>query len=35
VVLDWLQQAVGFGSRWFGTIHDTASVWTMLALAAA
>ncbi|MGI8766156.1 MAG: pyridoxal phosphate-dependent decarboxylase family protein [Gemmatimonadaceae bacterium] len=35
VVLDWLRQAIGLGDGWFGVINDTASISTMLALAAA
>jgi aromatic-L-amino-acid decarboxylase len=33
--LDWLRQMLGLGDGWFGIINDTASVTTMLALAAA
>lgn len=33
--LDWLRQLMGLTEGWFGTITDTASVSTMLALAAA
>jgi aromatic-L-amino-acid/L-tryptophan decarboxylase len=35
VVLDWLRQMVGLGPGWFGMITDTASISSMLALAAA
>ncbi|MEO7218044.1 MAG: pyridoxal-dependent decarboxylase [Gemmatimonadaceae bacterium] len=35
VVLDWLRQALGLPSTWFGVINDTASISTMLALVAA
>jgi aromatic-L-amino-acid decarboxylase len=35
VVLDWLRQMLGLGSDWFGIITDTASMSSMLALAAA
>ncbi|MGI8508169.1 MAG: pyridoxal phosphate-dependent decarboxylase family protein [Gemmatimonadaceae bacterium] len=35
VVLDWLRQAIGLEPGWFGVINDTASISTMLALAAA
>ena len=35
VVLDWLRQALGLPSSWFGVINDTASISTMLALVAA
>jgi aromatic-L-amino-acid decarboxylase len=35
VVLDWLRQAIGLGDGWFGVINDTASISSMLALAAA
>jgi aromatic-L-amino-acid decarboxylase len=33
--LDWLRQLLGLGAGWFGIINDTASISTMLALAAA
>ncbi|MFN8571338.1 MAG: pyridoxal-dependent decarboxylase [Gemmatimonadaceae bacterium] len=33
--LDWLRQMLGLSSGWFGVINDTASISTMLALAAA
>lgn len=33
--LDWLRQMLGMGPGWFGMITDTASISTMLALAAA
>jgi aromatic-L-amino-acid/L-tryptophan decarboxylase len=33
--LDWLRQLLGLGDGWFGIISDTASISTMLALAAA
>jgi aromatic-L-amino-acid decarboxylase len=33
--LDWLRQMLGLGSGWFGVINDTASMTTLLALAAA
>jgi aromatic-L-amino-acid decarboxylase len=33
--LDWLRQMLGLGDGWFGVINDTASVTTLLALAAA
>jgi len=33
--LDWLRQMLGLGDGWFGVINDTASITTMLALAAA
>ena len=33
--LDWLRQMLGLREGWFGTITDTASLSTMLALAAA
>lgn len=33
--VDWLRQMLGLGAGWFGVINDTASVTTMLALAAA
>ena len=35
VVLDWLRQMMGLAPGWFGIICDTASMSTMLALAAA
>ncbi len=35
VVLDWLRQLVGLAPGWFGIITDTASISSMLALAAA
>lgn len=35
VTLDWLRQLLGLGGDWFGVINDTASISTMLALAAA
>jgi aromatic-L-amino-acid decarboxylase len=35
VALDWLRQLMGLGPGWFGVINDTASISTMLALAAA
>lgn len=35
VALDWLRQLLGMGPGWFGLIHDTASVSTLVALAAA
>ena len=35
VVLDWLRQMLGLEPGWFGIITDTASISTMLALAAA
>jgi aromatic-L-amino-acid decarboxylase len=35
VALDWLRQLLGLGGGWFGIITDTASISTMLALAAA
>lgn len=35
VVLDWLRQMMGLQPDWFGIICDTASISTMLALAAA
>jgi aromatic-L-amino-acid decarboxylase len=34
-VLDWLRQLLGLGPGWHGHINDTASISTMLALAAA
>jgi len=33
--LDWLRQLLGLGGGWFGIINDTASISTLLALAAA
>ncbi|MGQ0641154.1 MAG: pyridoxal phosphate-dependent decarboxylase family protein [Gemmatimonadaceae bacterium] len=33
--LDWLRQMMGLDSGWFGVINDTASIGTLLALAAA
>ncbi|HEY0972608.1 MAG TPA: pyridoxal-dependent decarboxylase [Gemmatimonadales bacterium] len=33
--LDWLRQLVGLSDGWFGIINDTASISTLLALAAA
>jgi aromatic-L-amino-acid decarboxylase len=33
--LDWLRQLLGLGPGWFGLINDTASISTLLALAAA
>ena len=33
--LDWLRQLLGLGDGWFGLINDTASIATLLALAAA
>lgn len=33
--LDWLRQAMGLADGWFGVINDTASISTMLCLAAA
>src|SRR5579883_1574952 len=35
VVTDWLRQMLGMSPGWFGIITDTASISTMLALAAA
>jgi aromatic-L-amino-acid/L-tryptophan decarboxylase len=35
VVTDWLRQMLGLGDGWFGITTDTASISTMLALAAA
>jgi aromatic-L-amino-acid decarboxylase len=35
VALDWLRQLLGLGPGWFGIINDTASISTLLALAAA
>ena len=34
-VMDWLRQLLGLGDGWFGLINDTASISTLLALAAA
>jgi aromatic-L-amino-acid decarboxylase len=34
-VLDWLRQLMGLGDGWFGIINDTASISSLLALAAA
>jgi aromatic-L-amino-acid decarboxylase len=34
-VMGWLRQAMGLPDEWFGLINDTASISTMLALAAA
>ena len=33
--LDWLRQLLGLGEGWFGIINDTASISSLLALAAA
>ena len=33
--LDWLRRMLGLGDGWFGIINDTASISTLLALAAA
>jgi len=33
--IDWLRQLLGLGDGWFGLINDTASISTLLALAAA
>ncbi|HEU4629119.1 MAG TPA: pyridoxal-dependent decarboxylase, partial [Gemmatimonadaceae bacterium] len=33
--LDWLRQLMGLGDGWFGIINDTASISSLLALAAA
>ncbi|MHB1225288.1 MAG: pyridoxal phosphate-dependent decarboxylase family protein, partial [Gemmatimonadaceae bacterium] len=33
--LDWLRQLIGLGDGWFGIINDTASISSLLALAAA
>jgi len=33
--VDWLRQLLGLGDGWFGLINDTASISTLLALAAA
>ncbi|HEY4133193.1 MAG TPA: pyridoxal-dependent decarboxylase [Gemmatimonadaceae bacterium] len=35
VVTDWLRQMLGLGDEWFGITTDTASISTMLAMAAA
>jgi aromatic-L-amino-acid/L-tryptophan decarboxylase len=35
VVMDWLRQLLGMDDGWFGMITDTASISTMLAIAAA
>ncbi len=35
LTMDWLRQLIGLGEGWFGLINDTASISTMLALAAA
>jgi len=35
VAMDWLRQLLGLRGGWFGIINDTASISTMLALAAA
>ena len=35
LTMDWLRQLLGMGDGWFGLINDTASISTMLALAAA
>jgi aromatic-L-amino-acid/L-tryptophan decarboxylase len=35
LTMDWLRQLLGLGDGWFGLINDTASISTMLALAAA
>ncbi len=35
LTLDWLRQMLGLGDGWFGLINDTASISTLLALAAA
>jgi aromatic-L-amino-acid/L-tryptophan decarboxylase len=35
VVMDWLRQMLGLGPGWFGITADTASISSMLALAAA
>jgi aromatic-L-amino-acid decarboxylase len=35
VVMDWLRQMLGLGPGWFGIMTDTASISSMLALAAA
>lgn len=33
--LDWLRQLIGLGDGWFGIINDTASISSLLAIAAA
>ena len=35
VALDWLRQLMGLGEGWFGVVNDTASISTLVALAAA
>jgi aromatic-L-amino-acid decarboxylase len=35
LTMDWLRQLLGLGDGWFGLINDTASISTLLALAAA
>ncbi|MEP6621471.1 MAG: pyridoxal-dependent decarboxylase [bacterium] len=35
LTMDWLRQLLGLTGEWFGIINDTASISTMLALAAA
>jgi len=35
VALDWLRQLMGLGEGWFGIVNDTASISTLVALAAA
>ncbi len=35
LTMDWLRQMLGLGDGWFGLLNDTASISTMLALAAA
>ena len=35
LTMNWLRQLLGLGEGWFGMINDTASISTMLALAAA
>ena len=35
LAMDWLRQLLGLNDGWFGMINDTASISTMLALAAA
>ncbi len=35
LTMDWLRQLLGLGEGWFGLINDTASISTLLALAAA
>ena len=35
LTMDWLRQLLGLGEGWFGIINDTASISTMLAIAAA